>query len=292
MNNDVSQEPWVNLFSADQVTAAIVGQGIGSQTGNRQPITASLQDQFNYPLGCALTSNSGYISSATVLPAMSLHQALIGDATTGSFVVTLPTIGGKDRTIEISKADPSANTITLQCSDGDTFVGGDTSITMSVINDLLVIFSSANDTTNRWIIMASRVGGLPVASPAQTLALAAGLSAALNTVTVYNNTASVQPADTNIGVVALPNAPSQSNWTLTLPAVSAGIRQLQISRVSPVEGPPSTVTVACVGGDFIYSSGVASVALSEQGDYARLVSVPSIGGYWMLLGGRFNGVAY
>jgi len=52
------------------------------------------------------------------------------------------------------------------------------------------------------------------------------------------------------------------------------------------------VTVACAGGDFIYSSGVASLALSKQGDYARLVSVPSIGGYWMLLGGRFNGVAY
>jgi hypothetical protein len=137
--------------------------------------------------------------------------------------------------------------------------------------------------------MAARLGGFPplVPNPVQVATAAA---AALNATVIYNNTQAVQPADTNIGVIAVPAGGSQSNWTLTLPPAAASVRSLVISRVSPVEGPPSVVTVASVDGNNLYLSGVPSVGLSHQGDYVRLVSIPA-SAYWMVLGCRLAGVA-
>ena len=246
----------------------------------------TLVDAFNGPLGCALMTNSTYTNTSFSLA--SPMQSLVVDASNGPITITLPKLQNADYTYEISKIDGSANDVTIVCAVGDTCVGGGTSVTLTSQNDFAIVFASAEQVTPNWIPMASRIGGFP---PVSTVAqVAAAAAAALNMTVIYQNTQTVQPADTNIGVIAVPAGGSQSNWTLTLPSAAAAVRQLVISRVSPVEGPPSVVTVTSVDGNNLYLSGVPSVGLSQQGDYVRLVSIPA-SSYWMVLGCRLGGVA-
>jgi hypothetical protein len=241
---------------------------------------------MNRQLGCALMTNSVAVTSNTLLSGN--MQSVVADATGGPIVITLPKLAGVDATFEVSKVDDTANTVTVVCFAGDTCVGGGTSVILTNQNDYAIIYTSSEQTAPAWIPMASRIGGFP---PVSTVAqVAAAAAAALNMTVIYQNTQTVQPADTNIGVIAVPAGGSQSNWILTLPSAAAAVRQLVISRVSQVEGPPSVVTVTSVDGNNLYLGGVPSVGLSKQGDYVRLVSIPA-SSYWMVLGCRLGGVA-
>jgi hypothetical protein len=242
---------------------------------------------WNKRLNCALIDNSLYTDTDLLLDGVTVSVA--ADASNGPITITLPPISNGESGYEVSKVDSTSNTVTIKCSVGDSCVGGGNSVVLTTQSDFTIVFNSDQTPTQYWIVMAARIGGFP--PPATVATVAAAAAAALNATVIYQNTQAVQPADTNIGVIAVPSGGSQSNWTLSLPDATGPIRPLVIARVSPVEGPPSTVTVASINGNALYLSGVPSVGLSHQGDYVRIVNVPSQGAYWMVLGCRLAGVA-
>ncbi len=269
---------WVPTGPGDNVSGVISDPGL---TSIAAAVAAQIQPSpvsanFNTGLGCALATNAVYTAtSLTVSPVMG---SVYCDATTGPITITLPALSPRDLNYEFVKIDNTEHTVTIVCAAGDNFVTDVSSYVLGSQNDFMNVYGTDDTPAPQWIIMAARLGGFPPLVPDPAL-VAAAAAAILNTPHYYSTTATVQPSDTLIIVTA--TAP----WSLTLPAISVGVRRLLISKQGT---GTNIVTIKCAGSD-TFADGTTTRALTQRPDYFDLFIDPTAG-HWAFLGARQAGV--
>ena len=99
-------------------------------------------------------------------------ELVVADATSAGFTVTLPAAPSDSSRISVSKTDDTTNTVLVQRSGSDTFVGGASTVQLTVPGQTLELQYS--DTHSQWLTLASSVplsSGDLVYTPRNTLEL-------------------------------------------------------------------------------------------------------------------------
>jgi hypothetical protein len=263
------------------------GEPISARISDLLANSAAYAERANTGLGCALATNSVYTNKNYTVPPGLAMGGLAADASAGPITITLPLLSDGDNTVEISKIDATANTVTVICQGADLCVGGGTSVILTAQSDFTIVYTSSQLAIPVWVVMAARIGGFPP-PPTAASAVAALASAVLNTVNNVAANYTIQASDTIVSAAA-----ASSNVTITLPSATAGPRRLEIHKSTPYQFLNHTVIVQCYGSETIIGSGaasdstVSSVTLTYKGDFIVLVA-SGLDGVWLCSGSQLG----